>query len=255
RRLRCGSHGDTSMNNPAPASRASVDPRIGTTMNRFGIVLLSLSACSSAHLDRNTGTVTLSRPTPATANAKAAPSDGPNATTSAPPREPPAAPNMTVTDARQTDPPNQPRADGLPTAPAKPKVPSCSNLPDPKPMRTDRWVNALVRLDHGKLGLAAWEPLRTRRAEVTPRKMGRFAAELWIGCELVDRVRFDFPLLGGEAPNHASHDPNFEAAGSFDLRIRLPDSERATRLELIDRAGERREILDWPLRQALPLAP
>src|ERR1700679_75560 len=33
----------------------------------------------------------------------------------------------------------------------------------------------------------------------TPRVVGRFALELYIGPELLDRARFNVPLMGGEA--------------------------------------------------------
>jgi hypothetical protein len=142
----------------------------------------------------------------------------------------------------------QPGTDAAKPA-SKPKLPTCSQLPDPPPLRTDRWVAARLRLEHGTLVLVDWQREQTRRPEVTPRKMGRFAAELWIGCELIERVRFDFPLLGGEGPEHRPHDPNFESGTTFEIRIRLPESERATRLELIDRGADRRALLDWPLRE------
>jgi hypothetical protein len=85
--------------------------------------------------------------------------------------------------------------------------------------------------------------------------MGRFEAELWIGCELIDRIRFDFPLLAGQAPSKdavAQHRPDFETHGRFVTTVMVPNSERATRLELRDRAEEAEAksvvALDWPLQ-------
>ncbi len=75
--------------------------------------------------------------------------------------------------------------------------------------------------------------------------MGRFALELFEGPTLVERARFDFPLLGAEEP---------DAALSFTPKLRtrigvvFPATKRGTRLELVDRATRRRWALPWPVQ-------
>jgi hypothetical protein len=84
----------------------------------------------------------------------------------------------------------------------------------------------------------------------SPRRMGRFAVELWIGQELVDRVRFDFPLLaadvaeGRKRPLHDS--PRFAPGADTRTTVRVPGSERATRALLVDRLTARVVPLEWP---------
>jgi len=129
------------------------------------------------------------------------------------------------------------------------------NLPDPAPLTTDRWVALTVQYDKGRLSLDHAQARLTRHPRQTARRLGRFSAELWIGCELVDRVRFDFALLAtpGEEPPRATGQaapPSFQ-----DLRtsrqILLPDSPRATRLVLRDRATDEHQIYAWPLPEQL----
>jgi hypothetical protein len=81
--------------------------------------------------------------------------------------------------------------------------------------------------------------------------MGRFAIELWIGRELIERVRFDFPLLAAEdkpkaGAKHAGEMPNFAAATRVSQSVLVPASRRATRALLIDRATGKTEALPWP---------
>ena len=78
--------------------------------------------------------------------------------------------------------------------------------------------------------------------------MGRFALELFEGPALIERVRFDFPLLGAPEPG----DGGGASAPSFTQKLRtrigvvFPATPRGTRLELWDRATNRRWSLPWP---------
>jgi hypothetical protein len=82
--------------------------------------------------------------------------------------------------------------------------------------------------------------------------MGRFALELFEGPTLLERARFDFPLLGAE---------ELDASLSFTPKLRtrigvvFPATHRGTRLDLVDRKSGRRWALPWPVQesaQALP---
>lgn len=198
---------------------------------RMSFVPLAVAcACSSARMDPNTGTVNWSAPPPL-------PLARPSASSSAAPA-PEKAPQLGENSA-------------APAASAQDKAPEptvCSSLPDPVPTTTDRWIKLQVRLDRGEFKVLSFARERMRRPQSTKRVMGRFAAELWIGCELIDRLRFEFPLLAAEPSTLAPQDVNFERASRFDVTILVPDSERATRLELVDRAHDMRRRFDWPLR-------
>jgi hypothetical protein len=84
----------------------------------------------------------------------------------------------------------------------------------------------------------------------TPRLMGRFAVELYVGKELIDRVRFDFPLLGADdfagGGRRWDSPPSFERKLSTNAAVMVPHSERATRAILLDRATGRVWSLPWP---------
>ncbi len=120
--------------------------------------------------------------------------------------------------------------------------------PDPAPMfERAQWVFDL-RYDRGDVYLLGVHHLELVAAQLTPRAMGRFAVELFEGPTLIERVRFDFPLLGaGSAP-----DAGYLAAPSFETKLRsrigvmFPATSKGTRLELWDRATNRRWKLPWP---------
>jgi hypothetical protein len=135
-------------------------------------------------------------------------------------------------------------------AEAVPEKPPPQSAPDPEPLRLARQWEYEVVYDHGKLSVAGVRVMRFDKPIVTARRMGRYALELWIGHELVDRVRFDFPLLAAEEPAHPRrplHEPPSLAAGTrASQRVLVPASPRATRAVLVDRAtGETRD-LPWP---------
>src|SRR5690606_5408225 len=72
--------------------------------------------------------------------------------------------------------------------------------PDPEPLRQREQWEYSIEWKAGALAVAGVRPVNLREPMVTPRRMGRYAIELWIGRELVERVRFDLPLLGADGP-------------------------------------------------------
>jgi hypothetical protein len=87
--------------------------------------------------------------------------------------------------------------------------------------------------------------------QATPRVMGRFAVELYEGPTLVERVRFDFPMLG--APESDDAGLSLEKNLTTRIGVMFPASSRGTRLELWDRATNRRWALPWPPADTRPL--
>jgi hypothetical protein len=135
----------------------------------------------------------------------------------------------------------------LPGAP--PDLVLTSTPADPTPLvERAQWVFDL-RWDRGDVWLVGVNPLELPARQATPRAMGRFALELFEGPALVERVRFDFPLLGAPEPG----DGGWSSAPSFTSKLRtrvgvvFPATSRGTRLELLDRATNRRWALPWPL--------
>jgi hypothetical protein len=90
--------------------------------------------------------------------------------------------------------------------------------------------------------------------------MGRFAIELWIGHELIDRVRFDFPMLALDEPGPSTasrplaEPPSFGKGAEVRHKVLIPASERARRAVLVDRATSAVQVLSWPPNPADPAA-
>lgn len=122
-------------------------------------------------------------------------------------------------------------------------LPITATPPDPLPLvERSQWVFDL-RWDRGEVWLLGVAGMQLQAPQATPRAMGRFALELFEGRALVERVRFDFPLLG-------AGDPDATISLTNKLRTRIgvvfPATRRGTRLELVDRATGRRWSLAWP---------
>jgi hypothetical protein len=132
-----------------------------------------------------------------------------------------------------------------------PSAPTHAPLPDPEALRTpDQWEYTF-RYDHGDVRVEQVRHLRFEQPVVTARSVGRFAVELWIGRELIDRVRFDFPLLAGEPVPAGRRRPLDEPPtllpGADTARtVLVPQSARATRAVLVDRATGATRALPWP---------
>lgn len=200
-------------------------------------------ACAAAHLDPNTKAVTFDAKEPTSAASSA--SSSPNA------KAPSSATAKTTANAATASPVTEPQPRHR-----------CSRLPDPTATVTDDWLRLGIRYEHGKLSLTSVTKEPSRKREPALRRLGRFSAELWIGCELLERVNFDFPLLGTEAIKPTPTDPrppDFERNARFETTLRLPNSERATRLELYDRTRDEKDSLllrlDFPLSLTSPPPP
>jgi hypothetical protein len=127
---------------------------------------------------------------------------------------------------------------------------------DPEPLRErHQWVFDL-RWDRGDVWLVDVRALDLPAPQATPRVMGRFALELFEGAALFERVRFDFPLLGAVDTG----DGGWSSAPSITQKLRtrigvvFPATHRGTRLELVDRATNRRWSVPWPPDEATDAA-
>jgi hypothetical protein len=128
------------------------------------------------------------------------------------------------------------------------------SLPDPKALRLARQWEYEVVYDRGEVRIENVTERNFSKPVVTARRMGRYAIELWIGKELVERVRFDFPLLAAEEARSGrrhplKEPPSFGAGAVVSRRVLVPASPRATRAVLVDRATGRTLTLDWPPRE------
>jgi len=88
-----------------------------------------------------------------------------------------------------------------------------------------------------------------KKPTATARVMGRYALELWVGKELLDRVRFDVPLLGDDErerdPKRPFKRPTFNRV-TTKIKVQMADHPRTTVLAFVDRAtGDTRRYF-WP---------
>jgi hypothetical protein len=127
--------------------------------------------------------------------------------------------------------------------------PPAGYLPDPLPLVTrHQWIVDLG-FRAGAVVFGGARRLELAKPTGTSRAMGRFALELYVGKELIDRVRFDFPLLGAddlEGAGRWDSPVTFERHLSTRAAVILPHSERATRAVLVDRGTGNVWALPWP---------
>lgn len=138
-----------------------------------------------------------------------------------------------------------------PSATAEPSVEQrLDSAPDPQPLSTTEQWQYELRFAQGKITVERVTRRHFDKPVVTARQMGRYAFELWIGRELIDRVRFDFPLLGAETPageRQSLHEaPRFGPGLEAERMILVPHSERATQALLKDRATGDTIPIPWP---------
>lgn len=145
-----------------------------------------------------------------------------------------------------------------PSSAARDSAPSASSAaagaapPDPEPLRLrEQWEYELV-WDAGELRVASVRAREFPSPIVSARRMGRYALELWIGAELVERVRFDFPLLALASAASADRRQSLSAPIEIDRgahvtqRVLVPASPRARRAHIVDRATSKVLVLTWP---------
>jgi hypothetical protein len=132
---------------------------------------------------------------------------------------------------------------------APPPVHLTASPPDPPPLRErEQWVFDL-RWNRGAVSLVATSKVEEAAAMPTPRVMGRFALELFEGPTLVERLRFDFPLLAVDDPDAGWESlPSFAPKLRTHIAITFPATSRGNRLELVDRETGRRWPLPWRAR-------
>lgn len=127
--------------------------------------------------------------------------------------------------------------------------PKAGHAPDPpaKPSRK-QWVFD-IKVVEGRPRVNGVTAVRLKSPTGTARVMGRYALELYVGRELLDRIRFNVPLTGdGPTPKEDKRPfkrPTFDKV-NVQIRVRMADNPRATYALLVDRATGKTEKLAWP---------
>lgn len=154
-------------------------------------------------------------------------------------------------DSKPTPPP--PHDTGKPDAPplpwdagkkpdASPPLPDARPIPpDPVPLEAEAIYVLKLRFLKGNVKIDKVTHQKLSKKSVLPRHFGRFAAELYVGPTLLERLRFDFPLVHDDVVGDA-----YEKGLDVSIDVKIPDSERPTRLEIWDRATDRRWSFPYP---------
>jgi hypothetical protein len=119
--------------------------------------------------------------------------------------------------------------------------------PAPHPSRLN-WVFEM-KAQGGKVTIERVRAVSYEKPAETPRVVGRFALELYIGPELLDRVRFNVPLMGaetGEGNRNGLPKPRFDQNVTAKVSARMADNPRAAYLQLVDRETGDVQKLFWP---------
>lgn len=126
--------------------------------------------------------------------------------------------------------------------------PKAGRSPDPPPRpSTKHWVFD-ISVKQGKVDVVGIKPLQLSRAESTARMMGRYAIELYVGRELLDRIRFNVPGAGDgprEEDRRPNKGPRFDRV-TTSFKVRMADNPRATRAKFVDRASGTETAIPWP---------
>lgn len=123
------------------------------------------------------------------------------------------------------------------------KPPTTTDPPDPKPVRSRDQYEFLVEYQRGKVKILSVRELHLAQPESTARKVGRFALEIWSGAQLIDRIRFDFPLLGATG---ADEEDPLAGGLSAQTKVRIPASSRARTARILDRKTREEVEFPWP---------
>lgn len=117
------------------------------------------------------------------------------------------------------------------------------DLPDPPPVSSTHQLRYVIAFTKGALSVRSVERVELEHETPTVRRVGRFALELWVGKKLLERVRFDFPLLGA---TEREGDQAIENGLSTQTQVMIPELDQALRARILDRKTRRVVELDWP---------
>jgi hypothetical protein len=127
--------------------------------------------------------------------------------------------------------------------------PKAGHAPDPAVSASKtQWIFDIAH-KNGKNTITRVRSVKLEQAVSTARVTGRYAIELYIGKQLLDRVRFNVPLTGDGPSERANRRvfsrPTFENV-STRLRVQITDNPRATDVVLVDRATGESQRFWWP---------
>ncbi len=155
-----------------------------------------------------------------------------------------------------------PRASASASGSAAPAAPTLtpSTAPDPTPLKMAEQVEYELELSEGKVHVVSVKAVKLSAPIVTARRLGRYAIELGIGHELIERVRFDFPGTAADEPDAGGKKKLFApltlaARAIAHVRLQVPQSPRVRQALLVDRGLNTATELQWPLPEVAKAPP
>lgn len=121
--------------------------------------------------------------------------------------------------------------------------------PDPPARASRKHWNIQVAARGGKVTAERATAVMLDKPQESPRVFGRFALELYIGKELLDRVRFNVPLMGDEPPQGNRNNlprPRFDKNVTTHVTVRIADNPRAAFALVVDRETGDAQKVEWP---------
>jgi hypothetical protein len=158
-------------------------------------------------------------------------------------------------------PPSSAAAPAPSASAAAPPALKPSTAPDPTALRMSEQVEYDLELAEGKIRVVSVKPVKLASPIVTPRRLGRYAIELSIGQELIERLRFDFPATAADEPvvpgakKPLSAPLTLAERAIARVKLLVPHSARVRRALLVDRGLDTATELDWPLPEVTRAAP
>lgn len=134
----------------------------------------------------------------------------------------------------------------VPTAASNKETKVAHDAPDPPPISTTEQLDFVLRFDKGELSVVSKTPIALPLDTPSVRQVGRFSFELFVGSILLERVRFDFPLLGAGAPEG---EDAWEQGLTAETKVRIPYVDRATRARILDRKTRKVLEIPWTLER------
>lgn len=130
--------------------------------------------------------------------------------------------------------------------------------PDPPAHASEKqWVFE-ISYEKGASSITSARSVSAKSPIATARVMGRFALEFRVGKELLDRIRFDVPLLGDDDrerdPKRPFRRPSFSRV-TTKVKVQMADHARATTLAFVDRATGTARTYFWPPDEKGQLTP
>jgi|GEM_PF-2915990 len=137
----------------------------------------------------------------------------------------------------------KPKAEPKPAAKPKPPEPVLEeDTPDPPAKSSNKQLIFHLKMDHQVLSVERVERSELKEERVTPRRYGRFSLEAFRGEELVERLRFDFPLLGDTRSALDEVEPGLVTS----VQVEFPELEDVTLLRVVDRKSRKKMELSVP---------